>query len=122
MSALEDLHPDPVIAMLAPKAVSAFDALEARYAVELTEPERDYLFARFVLGLTTPFYGEGEPALHLAACQTLLLQVLPSAEAARALESVPHAPADWAVKAFEAVEQIGLKGGRNLLKQYNRSS
>lgn len=111
-------RPDPLLDMLAPKIVPAWNALEARYGRELSAPEKNYLFARFILGLTTPFYGEGAPAAHLAACRSLLERVLPPADAAQALETVPQPSMDWVANAFEAIEQVGLKGGRNLREQH----
>lgn len=117
MNALTKPRLDPVVEMLAPKAVSAWNALEVRYGKELSAPEKGYLFARFILGLTTPFYGEGAPSLHLSACRSLLLRVLPPAEATQALEQVPQPSMDWVAKAFEAIEQIGLRDGRNLREQ-----
>ncbi len=50
------------------------------------------------------------------------MQVLPPVEATQALEGVPEFSTDWVEKAFDAVEQIGLKRGRNLLEQHSKSS
>lgn len=111
-------RPDPVLDMLAPKIVPAWNALEARYGKELSAPEKGYLFARFILGLTTPFYGEDEPATHLIACRSLLERVLPAADATRALETVPQPSMDWVANAFDAIEQVGLKGGLNLRERH----
>lgn len=110
-------QPDPLLDMLAPKVVPAWSALAERCGEELSASEKNYLFARFILGLTTPFYGEGDPSLHLAACRSLLEQVLAPADATQALETVPQPSLDWVANAFDAIEQVGLKGGLNLHEQ-----
>lgn len=117
-STREEAPPDPFLDVLVPKVIPAWKALEARYGKELSAPEKNYLFARFILELTTPFYGEGEPAIHLVACRSLLERVLPAADATQALETVPQSPMDWVANAFDAIEQVGLEGGLNLREQH----
>ncbi len=117
-STREEAPLDPFLDVLVPKVIPAWRALEARYGKELSAPEQNYLFARFILGLTTPFYGEGEPAIHLVACRSLLERVLPAADATQALETVPQSSMDWVANAFDAIEQVGLKGGLNLREQH----
>lgn len=113
---LPSIDIDPM-ALLLPKALGAWSALEERYASQITRSELDYLFALFVFGLTTPFYEQGSPTAHLEACRVLILRKLDAERMERALRSVPAASKAWVEKAFLLIEQLGIKDGQALFKQ-----
>ncbi|MCW8060427.1 hypothetical protein [Agrobacterium tumefaciens] len=110
------------IALLSPKALGAWNALETRYASQISPDELDYLFALFVLGLTNPFYAKASPLAHLDACRTLMSQKLDGERVERALRSVPAATQGWVEKAFLSIEQLGAKDGRALFEQQQKSN
>ncbi|WP_332304797.1 hypothetical protein [Rhizobium sp. GR12] len=112
---------DPT-ALLSPKTSGAWSALETRYASEISSDELDYLFALFVLGLTSPFYADTSPLAHLDACRTLMSLKLDRDRIERALHSVPIITRSWVEKAFSSIEQLGVKDGRALFEQQLRSN
>ncbi|MFC0246652.1 hypothetical protein ACFOLL_10990 [Falsochrobactrum ovis] len=112
---------DP-ITLLSSKASGAWNALETRYASQVTQDELDHLFALFVLGLTSPFYAEERPLAHLDACRTLMSQKLDDDRVERALRSVPTATQGWVEKAYLSIEQLGTKNGQALFEQQPKSN
>lgn len=104
------------------KARAAWRALERRYAEELTIAELDHLFALYVLGLTSPFFGDCEPNSHLEACRTLVALELTPERVEHALCSVPVASADWVSRAYRSIEQFGKHDGNGLLQQLRNSA
>lgn len=110
---------DP-IALLSPKALGAWNALETRYASQITRDELDHLFALFVLGLTTPFYGQGNPTAHLDMCRRLMSPKLDQDRVERALRSVPTPSQSWVEKAFLSIEHLGAKDGQSLFDQQQK--
>lgn len=103
-----------LVDLLAPKTNATWKALKLRFEEEFTSSECRHLFARYVLGLTTPLLIQAEPTFHLVICRLLLERVLLSTEATIALETVPDAPSELATRAFHSIEQIGLRDGRRL--------
>lgn len=99
------------------QAMSAWEILESRFASQVSTAELDHLFARFVLGLTSPFYDGDEPAIHLSICQTILALKLSPDRVDQALHSVPKPTEAWVESAFRSVESLGEKEGRKLLEQ-----
>lgn len=91
--------------------------MQNQYVSRLTEPEIDYLFARLVLGLTSPFCGEREPALHFNLCGALIGRKLPPERAYAALHAVPEPSQPWVERAFELAEEHGTKIGMTLIEQ-----
>ncbi|WP_455296844.1 hypothetical protein [Brucella pituitosa] len=112
---------DP-IALLSPKASGAWNALETRYASQISPDELDHLFALFVLGLTSPFYVNASSLEHLEACRTLMSLKLDDYRVERALRSVPATTQSWIEKAFLSIEQLGMKDGRALFEQRQNSN
>jgi hypothetical protein len=103
--------------MFAQKALAAWETLEARFAEQLSDVEIDHMFARFVLGLTSPIHGEDEPAIHLDICRKVLALKLTPERVDRALRAVPKPSASWVESAYETLEALGTKQGRELLEQ-----
>ncbi|MCK4207344.1 hypothetical protein J3U99_21515 [Brucella pituitosa] len=112
---------DP-IALLSPKALGAWNALETRYASQISPDELDHLFALFVLGLTSPFFEKASPSAHLDACRALMSLKLDGDRAERALRSVPITTQGWVEKAFLSIEQLGSKDGRALFEQQQNAN
>jgi len=99
------------------KALAAWETLERRFATQLQAAEMDHMFARFVLGLTSPIHGDGEPLIHLDACRKVLALKLTPERIDRALRTVPTASAPWVETAYESIEALDAKAGRELLDQ-----
>jgi len=99
------------------KALAAWRALEIRYSQQLSIDEIDHLFARFVFGLTLPFHGDDDPRTHLHVCRTVLALKLSPDRIDRTLHRVPKASDEWIATAFDAIEALGVKGGRALSNQ-----
>ena len=119
---------DP-ITLLSSKASGAWNALETRYASQVTQDELDHLFALFVLGLTSPFYAEERPLAHLDACRTLMSQKLDDDRVERALRSVPTATQGWSKRPICRLNSWAPKTGkpcsnssRNPIKKLMQSS
>lgn len=104
-----------------PKVDAAWSALQHQYADRLTTAEVDFLFARLVLGLISPFYAEREPALHFTACAALVGRKLPSERVHAALHAVPEPSQPWVERAFELAEEHGTKIGMTLAEQRDRT-
>ena len=102
------------IEVFAPKAEAAWAALQRQYAGRISGPEIDHLLACFVLGLTTPAYGEGEPALHFDLCRALVAISLPPERTEAALHSVPEPTQPWVASAYQLIEKQGAKVGLSL--------
>ncbi|MCZ4072110.1 hypothetical protein [Agrobacterium sp. LMR679] len=109
------MYNDPKL--LEPKAQAAWRALEGRYSGQVSTEEIDYLYALYVLGLTTPFFGDHEPTAHLDACRTLLLRSLTPERIENALCMVPKPSHEGVQKAFVSIEQLGIRDGQSLLEQ-----
>ncbi|MEO9340046.1 hypothetical protein ABFT80_21690 [Mesorhizobium sp. SB112] len=112
----------PDTKLFEPKARAAARALEGRYASLISSDEIDHLFARFVLGLTMPAYGAGDPGAHLAACRSLLSLKLTPERVEHVLFSVPVATKPWVEEACNAIEQFGTRDGQALLKEIRNST
>ncbi|MFK4821893.1 hypothetical protein ACI0FS_17090 [Ochrobactrum quorumnocens] len=110
------------ISLLIPKTLGAWNALEARYASQLSPDELDHLFALYVLGLTFPFYKEEKPAVHLDACRNLLALKLAKDRVERALCAVPPITQSWVERALMSIEQLGAKDGQRLFEQRQKSN
>lgn len=101
-----------------PGVEAAWSALQRQYAGQISDAEVDYLFACFVLGLTTPAYSNQDPSLHFDVCRALVLIKLPPDRADPALYSVP-APIQAGVEsARELIESKGVKMGRALQDEW----
>ncbi|MCY1304476.1 hypothetical protein D9M70_542340 [compost metagenome] len=118
---LSILDVDP-IALLSPKALGAWRALETRYALQITRDELDHLFALYMLGLTTPFYGEVSSQVHIDACRVVLALALDEDRVDRALRNVPPATHSWVEKAFLSIEHLGAKDSQSLFDQQLKSN
>lgn len=97
------------------RARSVGEALNERYGSRLPEGERDYLFACYVFGLTAPLFTDSERQLRLEGCQTLLLTQLSAERSAGALSFVPNNSPDWADRAYQAAEQLGVRDANQFL-------
>jgi hypothetical protein len=102
------------IEVFAPKAAAAWAALQRQYAGRISAVEIDHLLACFVLGLTTPAYGEGEPALHFDLCRALVAINLSPERAEAALHTVPEPTQPWVASACQLIEKQGVKIGLSL--------
>lgn len=107
----------PDVELFAPKAEGAWSILSAHYAQRVSGAELDHLFARFVLGLTSPAYAEAEPSVHFEICRALVGLKLPPERARAALHAVPEPTEAWVEGAFESVELQGAKMGEALAEQ-----
>ncbi len=105
--------------IFAEKADMAWKALQSRFAAQIAEDQIDYLLARYVLGLTSPFYGEDDPHVHLHVCQTVLKPELPADRIEKAMKTVPQASEAWIERAFDTIEELGIRDGRMLLDHVN---
>lgn len=103
------------------KTDAAWAALQTQYAERLTVPEVDFLFSRLVLGLSTPFYAEREPALHFNVCGELVGRKLPPERVHAALHAVPQPSQPWVERAFDLAEEHGTKIGMALAGQRDRT-
>jgi len=103
--------------MFMQKALAAWETLETRFAEQLSDVEIDHIFARFVLGLTSPVHGEDEPTIHLDVCRKVLALKLTPERVDRALRTVPQASAPWVDTAYETFEKLGAKAGHEVLEQ-----
>jgi hypothetical protein len=103
------------------KADAAWAALQTQYAERLTAAEIDFLFSRLVLGLSSPFYAEREPALHFNVCGELVGRKLPPERAHAALHAVPEPSQPWVERAFDLAEEHGTKIGMTLAEQRDRT-
>ncbi|WP_265518693.1 hypothetical protein [Nitratireductor luteus] len=104
----------PETEIFTPRAEAAWIALQRRYAGGITDAEIDYLFACFVLGLTSPAYAEREPALHFDLCRAVTAVKLPPERAHAALHTVPEPTQPWLASACALIESQGAKMGRAL--------
>lgn len=102
-----------------PRLEAAWNVLQDNFAGKLSVAELDHFFARVVLGLTTPFYGEGPPSLHFEICRDLVGQKLPPDRAYAALHTVPDSDTTlpWVAEAYDAAERQALRMGQALQKQ-----
>jgi hypothetical protein len=107
----------PEIEMFAPRAEAAWNILNGHYATRVSDAELDHLFARFVLGLTSPSYGDTEPSVHFDICRALVGLKLPPERVRAALHTVPEPTEPWVEGAFESVELQGTKMGQALADQ-----
>lgn len=110
-------HPSPAFDLFVPKASSVWAALEAKFGQQLQADVVDYLYAHYVFGLTTPFHGEDDPAIHVQICRQLLSLKLPAERVGRALHHVPDDADAGMVNAFQSIESLGLKDGAALYEQ-----
>jgi hypothetical protein len=102
------------IEVFAPKAEAAWAALQRQYASRISVAELDHLLACFVLGLTTPAYGEAEPSLHFDLCRALVAVSLPPERTEAALHTVPEPTQPWVASAYQLIEKQGAKIGAAL--------
>lgn len=93
------------------KIRAAWTILSNRYGERLTSAELDHLFACFVLGLTTPAYGEKESARHFEILGKLVAQLLPPERTLAALHEIPGSSAPWVEGAYASVERQGVNIG-----------
>jgi hypothetical protein len=97
------------------RALSVGEALNERYRARLPEGERDYLFACYIFGLTEPLFKSSERQLRLEACMGLLLTQLSAERSAKALSFMPDNSPDWADRAYQAAEQLGIRDANQFL-------
>lgn len=102
------------IEVFAPTAEASWAALQRRYAGKITGAEIDHLFACFILGLTSPAYAEGEPALHFDICRALVATKLTPERTEVALRAVPEPTQPWVAGACDLIEKQGAKIGLSL--------
>ncbi|MHC5234383.1 hypothetical protein [Brucella sp. LJL56] len=112
-----NVHAFPENEIIGLKAEAVWTALETRYSLKLSSHEHDYLFARFVLGLTLPFYNEDNPAIHIEACHSILSLKLSPDRIKNAMHFVPAESNAWLRKAAQSIELLGGKHAANLLEQ-----
>lgn len=105
------------IEVFAPKVEAAWATLQGQYANRISGAELDHLFACFVLGLTSPAYGEGEPVFHFDLCRALVAVNLPPERAEAALYTVPEPTQPWIACAYQLIEKHGAKIGSSLPDQ-----
>jgi hypothetical protein len=98
------------------KAGTAWKALQSRFATHLLEDQIDYLFARYVLGLTSPSHSGSDPFTHLRACRTILGLQLPPDRIEVVLNTIPRSSESWVEKAFDTIEELGIRDGQALLE------
>ncbi|MCZ7935268.1 hypothetical protein O9X90_23335 [Agrobacterium leguminum] len=110
-----------LVTSLEQKVVSVWKTLDAKCGPQISLDELDHLLALFVLGLTEPFIGDDNPRYRLETCQKLLLLTFDDARVQRALCTVPAATQPWVEKAFGQIEQLGMKDGRDLLEQHQKT-
>lgn len=106
----------PEAEFFTPKVEAAWSALQIQYAGRISESEIDHLFACFVMGLTTPDYGEQEPTIHFELCRALVASKLPSERLETALHSVPEPTQSWVESARGIIEGKGVQMG-SVLRQ-----
>lgn len=109
------------IEVFAPKAEAAWATLQGQYASRISGAELDHLFACFVLGLTSPAYGEGEPAFHFDLCRVLVAANLPPERVEAALHTVPTPTQPWIASAYQLIEKQGAKIGSSLREKTRNS-
>ncbi|WP_192256562.1 hypothetical protein [Mesorhizobium caraganae] len=102
------------IDVFAPKAEAAWAALQRQYASRISGPEIDHLLACFVLGLTSPAYGEGDPGFHFDLCRALVAINLSPERTEAALHTVPEPTQPWVASACQLIEKQGAKIGLSL--------
>ena len=102
------------IEVFAPKAEAAWAALQRQYASRISGAELDHLLACFVLGLTSPAYGEGHPGFHFDLCRALVAINLPPERTEAALHTVPEPTQPWVASACQLIEKQGVKIGLSL--------
>lgn len=107
----------PDIEVFAPKVEAAWSVIDKQYAGRMSSAELDHLFACFVLGLTTPHFGESEPASHFQICQSLISIKLPPERTETALHAVPQASPPWVESARQLIESKGATIGNALLQR-----
>lgn len=105
------------VSVFTPEAEAAWNALNSRFADRLSAVELDYLYALFILGLTSPTFAEGEPVAHLEICRALLELQLPPDRVHSALHTVPQPAEPWVISAFETIERRGVERGHALVQQ-----
>jgi hypothetical protein len=109
----------PEFELFGPKVEAAWTALQRQYGDRITGAELDHLFARLVLGLTSPAYGDQEPALHFNICRALVAMKLPPDRTEAALHAVPESTQPWVASAYQMIEGQGAKIGRELRKGHD---
>ncbi|ESW64731.1 hypothetical protein NKI32_22000 [Mesorhizobium sp. M0761] len=102
------------IEVFAPKAEAAWAALQRQYASRISAAELDHLLACFVLGLTSPACGEGDPGFHFDLCRALVAVNLPPERTEAALHAVPEPTQPWVASAYQLIEKQGAKVGLSL--------
>ncbi len=104
----------PEFELFGPKVEAAWAALQRQYADRITGAELDHLFACLVFGLTSPAYGDQEPALHFNICHALVAMKLPPDRTHAALHTTPEPTQPWVASACALIESQGAKMGRAL--------
>jgi hypothetical protein len=99
------------IGVFAPKVEAAWKLLGDRYGKKISTAELDHLHARFIFGLTSPSYADGEPSAHFDICRELLGLKLSPERVHAALHSVPEPTEPWVEGACETLEQQGTRIG-----------
>ncbi|WP_307277058.1 hypothetical protein [Phyllobacterium ifriqiyense] len=107
------------IEVFAPKIEAVWSVIDKQYAGRMSAAELDHLFACFVLGLTTPRFGEAEPASHYQICQSLVSIKLPPERTEAALHTVPPASQPWIENARSLIESKGERIGSALSQRAN---
>jgi len=102
------------IEVFAPKAEAAWAALQRQYASRISGAELDHLLACFVLGLTSPACGEGDPGFHFDLCRALVAINLSPERTETALHMVPEPTQPWVASACQLIEKQGVKIGLSL--------
>lgn len=105
------------IEIFASKAEAAWSVIGKQYADRMTPAELDHLFACFVLGLTTPHFGEKDSRSHYEICQSLISIKLPQERTEAALHTVPQASQPWVESARQLIESKGATIGHTLLQR-----
>lgn len=105
----------PDIEVFIPKVEAAWAVIDKQYTGRMSSAELDHLFACFVLGLTTPHFGDNKPASHYQICQSLISIKLPPERAEAALRAVPQASQPWVESARQLIESKGATIGSALL-------
>ncbi|RXT56946.1 hypothetical protein B6S44_00385 [Bosea sp. Tri-44] len=108
--------------LICSKADAAWTAIQSQYVDRLTTAEIDFLFSHLVLGLTSPFYAERDPALHFTACSAVIGRKLPPERVHAALHAVPEPSQPWVERAFGLAEEHGTKIAMTLAEQRDRTN
>lgn len=112
-SKLSDQHIE-VNERLAHKARTVWNALQKYHENGVEREEINYLFARYILGLTVPVYGSRLPDEHLRVYKMLMAEVLENNTIELLLHTVPDAAKPRMQIVRRKIESLGQRDGEAL--------